>query len=131
MNATNEFRAHQVHTRFLYPFLFKPGEEATVAAAARLREFMVPLKEGRLPVWRPLDQPADRVEDKPAENSSEQLTTLYVDELVCPVREFLFPRSGKMGCCYLRVDADIAQHWFRNRLAVRHRNEVIRHVPKY
>ena len=123
MEAIDEFRAREVHTRFLSPFLFERGEAAAVAA--RLQRLEVPAKGGQLALWQPVHEPLGRVEERAAEQRTESLTALYTDELLCPVREFLFPRQGADGCRYLQADTRVVQPWFHNRVLVRHRDTVL------
>lgn len=123
MNASDEFRAREVHTRFLYPFLFERGE--ATAVAARLQGLAAPAKGDQRPVWQPMRQSGAQDEAGTADQRPEAPAALYSDELLCPVREFLFPRPGADGCGYLQADPRLVQSWFHNRVLVRHRDAVL------
>ena len=101
MDDTGALRAKELHTRFLYPFVFKRG--GLPEALTWLQKLVQTVDGKEHPVW-------ERV---------ETAHELYRQELLQTVSNFVFPGKDAEGCGYLRVTEGRANSWFGKRARVR------------
>jgi hypothetical protein len=88
-----EFTLKQIRTRFLYPFFFNRHRVAEAVEALTAWTLSVP-ERSPIGIWR-----------------QEEPHTLYTEELLHHVAEFLFDYSSSLGCRYLKISSALCNRW--------------------
>jgi hypothetical protein len=124
-------QAQEIHTRFLFPFLFERGKNEDMVKSLQGLRIEVEKNGAKqaIPVWQSYDElqalakahnKARTRQPDQGDNDKSPLRALfdrYSEELTQTVSEFLFPGGGAPSCHYLRIEEQ-AQRWFRNYVTV-------------